>query len=101
MRGSGSTVNEIPKIHYNDPTSKDHCMTFTESELKISLHIKSKFYFFNTRRPNANELQSCENIFITTDRQHCNPYCTLYELNERSMLNYEGDITQAFFRNMT
>ena len=73
---------------------KNHCITFSDSELKTPLHINSKFEFFHTRRPTYDELRSCEKIFITTERQNWNPYCTLYELRERSMLNYNGDITQ-------
>ena len=95
MRESGASVNDTPKIHCTDPISNDDCITSSKSELKIPLHINDKFYFFHTRKPTAKELHSCENIFITPDCQHWNPYCTLYEINEKSMLNYEGEITQA------
>ena len=95
MREIGGTLNDTPKIHCTDPTSKDHCIKFSDSELKIPLHINSTFFFFNKRRPTSDELQSCEKIFITPDLQHWNPCCTSYELNERSMLNYDKGITQA------
>ena len=78
---SGATVNDTPNIHCTDRTSKDHCITFYDSELNIPLHINGKFYLFHTRRPTANELQSREKILINPDRQHWNPYCTSYELN--------------------
>ena len=95
MHEIGGTVNYTLKMHCTDSTSNDHFVTFSNSELKIPLHINGKFSFFHTRRPTAGELQLCENIFTTPDRHHWNPYCTLYELNERDMLNYEGDITHA------
>ena len=81
MREIGSTVNDTPKIHCTDITSKDHCITFSNSELKISLHINGTFSLFRTRRPTADELQSCEKIFIIPNRQHWNPYCKSYDLN--------------------
>ena len=59
---------------------------------------EGKFTVDMQGRPTDDELQSCEKIFITPNRQHWNPYCTLYELNERSMLNYEGEITQENFQ---
>ena len=43
MCESGATVNDTLKIHCTDTTSKDHCITFSESELKITLHINGKF----------------------------------------------------------
>ena len=98
MRESGATVNDTPKIHCTDSTSKDHCIKFSGGELKIPLNIKVTFSFFHTSRPTDDELQSCDNIFITPDRQHCNPYCTSYELNERYMLNYKRGITQEKFQ---
>ena len=93
MHESGATVNETLNIHCTDLTSKDHCIKFYDSELKTPLHINGTFYFFHTRRLTADELQSCEKIFITPNRQNWNTYCTSYDLNERSMLNYEGEIT--------
>ena len=95
MHGSWDTVNDIPNIHFTDPISKDHCITFYDSELKIPLNINGTFYFFHTRRPTADKLQSYEKILITPDPHHCNTYCTLYELSVISMLNYKGVITQA------
>ena len=80
MRESGATVNDTTNIHFNDPTSKDHCIKFACIELKITLHINT-FDLFHTRRHTDDEIHSCENILITTDHQHYNPYCTSYELN--------------------
>ena len=78
----------------NYPTPNNHCIAFFESELHIPLHINGTFSFFYTRNPTTDRIQSREKIFITIYHQHWNPYCTLYELNEISILNYEGDITQ-------
>ena len=90
MRESGTPLNDTTKIHCTDPTSKDHCITFDEIELKIPLHINSKFSFSHTNRPTADEIQSCEKIFINSDCKHWSLYCILYKINETSILNYKG-----------
>ena len=87
MREIGSTVNDTPKIHCTDITSKDHCITFSKIDMKIPLHINSTFYIFHKMRPTADEIQSCEKILIPSNHQHCNTYCILYELNEVYMWN--------------
>ena len=81
MHESGATVNDTPNIHCTDPNLNDHCINFSESELKIPLYINGKIYFFYKRRPTSDKLQLCEKIYITPDRQNWNPYCTSYELN--------------------
>ena len=85
MRKSGETGNDTPKTHCTDPTSNNHCIKVSESDLKITFYINGAFYFFRTRRPTDDELHSCEKIFINPNLQYCNPYCTSYGLNERSM----------------
>lgn len=93
LRESGATVNDTAKIHCNDPDTDDHCISFQDSELKIPLQLNGTFSFFHTRKPTENELSSCDKIFITPDTDHWNPYCTSFALNEQSMLNYEGEMT--------
>ena len=95
LRESGAMVNDIAKIHCPEPTNNDHCITFEDSDLKIPLHLNGTFSYFHTRKPTQDELQSCDKLFITPDKQHWNPYCTSYALNEHSMLNYEGEITEV------
>ena len=86
MRESGVTVNDTPNIHFTDPTSNDHCISFAKSELKMPLHINGTFSLFHTRKATVNEILSFEKIFITPDLQHWNPYFTSYGINDRSML---------------
>ena len=37
MRSNGLIVKDIPKVHLNDPTSSDHCISFERNRLKIPL----------------------------------------------------------------
>ena len=95
LRESGATVNDTAKIHCKDPTNNDHCITFEDCDLRIPLQLSGTFSYFHTRKPTQDELQTCDKVFITPDRQHWNPYCTSFALNEHSMLNYAGEITEV------
>ena len=70
MREKEAAVSATMKIHCTDPTSKEHCIKFSNNEIKMPLHINGTFYFFHTRRPTDDDLQSREKIFINPDRQH-------------------------------
>ena len=86
-------MQEVPKIHCENPTSSDHSIRFRDNELTIPLSLNGIFSFFHTRKPLDDELQSQDKLFITPDQSSWNPYCSSFELNERSMLDYEGEVT--------
>ena len=39
IRAGGVIVNDIPKIHCQDPTSSDHCISFESKDLKIIMKL--------------------------------------------------------------
>jgi len=92
MRAGGVTVNDVPKIHCDDPTRDDHCILFQDIELRIPLQLIGTFSYFHSRMPTATELYDCDKVFLTPDASDWNPHCLSFERNERSMLNYEGNI---------
>ena len=93
MREGGVKVNDRPKIHSGEPTVSDYCLEFPNSDLRIPLQLLGTFSYFHSRLPNIDELYSCDKLFITPDADDWNPHCDSYEMNERSILNYEGEIT--------
>ena len=95
MRAGGVIINDIPKIHCDNPSVLDHCITFHNSDLKIPLQLFGTFSYFHTRTPDPTELYSCDKLFITPDSSEWNPHCESYEKNERSMLNYEGEMNDT------
>ena len=95
MRQGGVTVDEKPKIHCPDPTSNNHCISFQDNDMWISLQLNGIFSFFHTKTPTEDELLGCDRLFISPDESQWNPYCSSFELNERSILNYEGEITAS------
>jgi len=75
MREAGITVNDIPKIHANDPESKDHSIAFPDTDLRIPLQLWGIFSFFHSRIPTSDEIKH-------------------YALNKESMLDYEGNMQE-------
>ena len=94
MRAGGVTINEVPKIQCKEPTIDDHCIYFAEPELRIPLHLSGIFSYFHTRAPTLEELHESVKLFITPDSSDWNPHCLSYERNERSMLDYEGNMSE-------
>ena len=94
MRADGVIVNDVPKIHCEDPVVDDHCVSFDHSDLRIPLQLNGVFSYFRTRVPTEREIHECEKVFLTPDSSVWNPYCQSYERNERSMLDFEGNMSE-------
>ena len=48
--------------------------------------------------PTERELNECEKVFLTPDVSDWNSHCESYELNERSMLDFEGNLSEPYRR---
>ena len=94
MREGGLVVNETPKIHSNYPSIEDHSITFPDSSLRIPLQLSGIFSYFHSRKPSERELYDCRKLFLTPDSNDWNPHCTSFEKNERSMLDFRGEISE-------
>jgi len=95
MREGGVVVNDVPKIHTKNPTVKDHSISFhDEPDLLIPLHLSGIFSYFCTRRPEEKELFEYNKLFLTPDASDWNPYCTSFESNEKSMLDFKSEISE-------
>lgn len=94
MREGGVIVNEKPKIHCENPTVDDHCISFHSCDLRIPLSLTGVFSYFQTRMPTVGELESCDKVFITPDSSDWNPNCTSFAENEESRTNFHGEISE-------
>ena len=92
MRAGNIIVNDTPKIHCKSPTANDHSIRFPSCDLRIPLQLIGTFSYFHSRKPEPNEIVECDKLFITPDSTEWNPHCESFERNERSMLNYEGEL---------
>ena len=44
--------------------------------------------------PTERALNKCEKVFLTPNASDWNPRCQSYEVNERSMLDFEGNLSE-------
>ena len=91
LRETGVTVNNVPKIHKEDPTVDDHAITFVEMGFRIPLSLWGIFSYFPTSKPTYDDLLNPNEVYILS-RATWNPHSNAYSTNEESMLDWEGNI---------
>ena len=91
LREMGVTVNDIPKIHKEDPTVDDHAITFVETGFRIPLSLRGIFSYFPTSKPTHDDLLNPNEVCILSPATW-NPHSDAYSTNEESMLDWEGNM---------
>ena len=90
LREMGVTVNDVPKIHEEDPTVDDHAITFVETGFRIPLSLWGIFSYFPTSKPIHDDLLNPNEVYILSATW--NPHSDAYSTNEESMLDWEGNM---------
>ena len=91
LREMGVTVNDIPKLHKEDPTVDDHAITFVEMGFRIPLSLWGIFSYFPTSKPTHDDLINPNEVYIISPSTW-NPHSNAYSTNEESMLDWEGNM---------
>ena len=91
LREMGVTVNDVPKIHKEDPTVDDHAITFAETGFRIPLSLWGIFSYFHTSKPTHDDLLNPNEVYILSPATW-NPHSDAYSANEESMLDWEGNM---------
>ena len=91
LREMGVTVNDVPKIHKEDPTVDDHAITFVETGFRIPLSLWGIFSYFPTSKPTHDDLLNPNEVYILSPATW-NPHSDAYSVNEESMLDWEGNM---------
>ena len=91
LREMGVTVNDVPKIHKEDPTVDDHVITFVEMGFRIPLSLWGIFSYFPTSKPTHDNLLNPNEVYILSPATW-NPHSNAYSTNEESMLDWEGNM---------
>ena len=86
LREAGIHINEVPKIHVTSPTVEHHAITFQETNFRIHLTLHDTFSYFPTSKPNTQELEEPEDVYVLTPTSW-NPHSDAYVINEESMLD--------------
>ena len=71
----------------------DHALMFQETGFRIPLSIHGIFSIFQTTKPTIKELQAGHDVYILTP-ECWNPHTDAYNLNEASMLDWEGNMRE-------
>ena len=91
LREAGIHINEVPKIHVTSPTEEHHAITLQETNFQIPLALHGTFSYFPTSKPNTQELEEPEDVYVLTPTIW-NPHSDAYVINEESMLDWEGNM---------
>ena len=91
LREMGVTVNDVPKIHKEDPTVDDHAITFAEMGFRIPLSLWGIFSYFPTSKPTHDDLLNPNEVYILSPATWI-PHSDVYSTNEESMLDWEGNM---------
>ena len=91
LREMGVTVNDVPKIHKDDPTVDDHAITSAETGFRIPLSLWGIFSYFPTSKPTHDDLLNPNEVYILSPATW-NPHSDAYSVNEESMLDWEGNM---------
>ena len=89
LREMGVTVNDVPKIHKEDPTVDDHAITFTG--FRVPLSLWGIFSYFLTSKPTHDDLLNPGEVYILSPATW-NLHSDAYSTNEESMLDWEGNM---------
>ena len=95
IQAGSATVNDTAKIDCADPIVDNHCIILCNTDLRIPLQLVGTFSYFHSRMPLVHELHDCDKVFITPDSSDWNPQCNFFEFNERTMMNFEGELQDA------
>ena len=87
LREMGVTVNDVPKIHKEDPMVDDHAITFAETGFRIPLSLWGIFSY----KPTHDDLLNPNEVYILCPATW-NPHSDAYSANEESMLDWEGSM---------
>ena len=91
LREMGVVVNDVPKIHKEDPTVDDHAITVVEMRFRIPLSLWGIFSYFLTSKPTHDDLLNPNEVYILSPATW-NPHSDAYSANEESMLDWEGNM---------
>lgn len=98
MREAGIIVNDVPKIHVDDPTDDDHVITFPETGFWILLKLVGIFSYFPCCKPSKEGFEACEEVYTLTPPR-LNPHLYAYAQNEDPMVDWNGEIIEKRHRN--
>jgi hypothetical protein len=93
MREAGVKVNDVLKIHTDDPTVIDHSICFPQTGFRIPMLLWGMFSYFPTSKPTTEMMKATEDIYLLMPSRW-NPHCDVFAANEENMLDWEGNMIE-------
>ena len=102
----GAEVNECPKCLKKYAKIEDHSIYFPDDKgsddgYQIPLQLHGTISYFPTTSPTKRELLELPRYNLTPDPPEWNPHTEVYGNQERSMLNYQGQIVTKSNKDQT
>ena len=97
LREAGIIVDDVPKIHVDDPDVEHHSIYFTETGLRIPLSLWGVFSYFPSSKPSEEFIATCKQVYMLTPNNF-NPHCDSYSENESHHLDWEGNMVASHQR---
>jgi hypothetical protein len=91
MREAGIKVNDVPKIHVEDPSANDHAIIFSETGFRIPLKLWGVFLYFPTSKPSTEDHDCIDEVYVLTP-SNWDPHTNVFARNEESMIDWEGNM---------
>jgi hypothetical protein len=97
MREAGIIVNDVPKIHVNNPTEEHHAILSQETGLQIPLSLWGTSSYFPTTKPTKDQLKEPPDVYLITPGRW-DPHNDAYAFNEEAILDWEGNMVEKKHR---
>ena len=97
LREKGIIVNDVPKIHCDDPSIEDHSIYIPKFDVRIPLKLTGVFSYFPTSKPSLKFLEETDEVYDMTPMSW-DPHNTVYANNEENMVDWEGNMREPKHR---
>ena len=94
MREAGIRVNDVPKIHCEDPDVDDHTLHFSEDKVRTPLQLTGVFSHFPCETPTKEDMENCgeTKVLFLTPEGAWEPNTEVHAMNEANMMDFEGNM---------
>ena len=93
LREAGWKVNDVPRVHCEDPGNDDHCLILP-GVAKIYMTLRSTFSGFESYAPTIKEVEDAyeKGEILVMSPERWDPSSDVFEDNEDSLTNYDGSV---------
>ena len=96
MRLAEIDVDECPKFLARKPTINNHSIYFSKEDLRLPLQLYGIISYLPTRLPTEEDFDNAQlELELTPKVNEWNPHDYIYQEQEDSMLNFQGELKES------